>query len=322
MFSTAEEVLEFIKDEDVKFVDVRFCDLPGVMQHFNVPGADGRRGLLHRRPDVRRLVDPRLPGHPRVRHEAHPGPHDAPTSTRSAPRRRSSSTSRSSTRSPTSPTAATRATSPPRPRRTCKSTGIADTAYFGAEAEFYIFDDVRFETKQNAGYYYIDSIEGAWNTGRVEEGGNRGYKTPLQGRLLPRPAGRPLRRPARRDVPRARRRRPRGRAQPPRGRHRRPGRRSTTASTRCCTPADDMMKFKYVVKNVAWERGQDRHLHAEAALRRQRLGHAHATSRCGRTASRCSTTSSATAACPTSPAGTSAACSSTPRRCSRSPTRR
>ena len=39
MFSKPEEVLEFIKSEDVKFVDVRFCDLPGVMQHFNVPAA-------------------------------------------------------------------------------------------------------------------------------------------------------------------------------------------------------------------------------------------------------------------------------------------
>ena len=39
MFSKPEEVLEFIKNEDVKFVDVRFCDLPGVMQHFNVPAA-------------------------------------------------------------------------------------------------------------------------------------------------------------------------------------------------------------------------------------------------------------------------------------------
>lgn len=37
MFSSAEEVLAFIKDEDVKFIDIRFCDLPGVMQHFNVP---------------------------------------------------------------------------------------------------------------------------------------------------------------------------------------------------------------------------------------------------------------------------------------------
>jgi glutamine synthetase len=66
-----------------------------------------------------------------------------------------------------------------------KSTGIADTAFFGAEAEFYVFDDVRFETKQNAGYYYIDSIEGAWNTGREEEGGNKGYKTRYKGGYFP-----------------------------------------------------------------------------------------------------------------------------------------
>ncbi|MCX6418972.1 MAG: type I glutamate--ammonia ligase, partial [Actinobacteria bacterium] len=66
-----------------------------------------------------------------------------------------------------------------------KSTGIADTVYFGPEAEFYIFDDVRFETKQNASYYYIDSIEGAWNTGREEEGGNLGYKTRYKGGYFP-----------------------------------------------------------------------------------------------------------------------------------------
>ncbi|MDT7712142.1 MAG: glutamine synthetase, partial [Pseudonocardiales bacterium] len=39
MFSSSDEVLRFIADEDVEFVDVRFCDLPGVMQHFTVPGA-------------------------------------------------------------------------------------------------------------------------------------------------------------------------------------------------------------------------------------------------------------------------------------------
>ena len=70
-----------------------------------------------------------------------------------------------------------------------KESGIADTVYFGPEAEFYVFDDVRFETKQNAGYYYIDSIEGAWNTGRVEDGGNRGYKTRYKGGYFPVPPG-------------------------------------------------------------------------------------------------------------------------------------
>ena len=56
-----------------------------------------------------------------------------------------------------------------------KSTGIADTAYFGPEAEFYILDDVRFDQTPNSGYYYIDSVEGFWNSGRLENP-NLGYK--------------------------------------------------------------------------------------------------------------------------------------------------
>ena len=56
-----------------------------------------------------------------------------------------------------------------------RSTGIADEAYFGPEAEFFIFDDVRYSQTRNSSYYYVDSIEGAWNTGR-EEAPNLGYK--------------------------------------------------------------------------------------------------------------------------------------------------
>ena len=48
------------------------------------------------------------------------------------------------------------------------STGIADTAYFGCEAEFFIFDDIRFDQTPNAGFYFIDSAEGRWNSGREE----------------------------------------------------------------------------------------------------------------------------------------------------------
>ena len=74
MFSNADEVLKYIKDEGVEFVDVRFCDLPGVMQHFTFPAENFGAGGVHRRPDVRRLVDPRLPGHPRVGHAPAAGP--------------------------------------------------------------------------------------------------------------------------------------------------------------------------------------------------------------------------------------------------------
>ena len=56
-----------------------------------------------------------------------------------------------------------------------KTTGIADMSYWGPEAEFFIFDDVRYDQTENSGYYYIDSIEGEWNTGR-EENPNLGYK--------------------------------------------------------------------------------------------------------------------------------------------------
>jgi glutamine synthetase len=56
-----------------------------------------------------------------------------------------------------------------------KTTGIADTAYFGPEAEFYIFDDVRFDQTPNSGYYFLDSVEGVWNSGR-QENPNLGFK--------------------------------------------------------------------------------------------------------------------------------------------------
>ncbi|MBF0320613.1 MAG: type I glutamate--ammonia ligase [Nitrospirae bacterium] len=56
-----------------------------------------------------------------------------------------------------------------------KSTGIADTAYFGPEAEFFIFDDIRYDQTSHSGYYYIDSKEGIWNSGKDEKP-NLGYK--------------------------------------------------------------------------------------------------------------------------------------------------
>lgn len=57
-----------------------------------------------------------------------------------------------------------------------KTTGIGDTAYFGPEAEFFIFDNVQYDQKSNEGFYHIDSGEGTWNSGRDEDGQNLGYK--------------------------------------------------------------------------------------------------------------------------------------------------
>jgi len=221
MFSKPEEVLEFIKNEDVKFVDVRFCDLPGVMQHFNVPAASLTLDFFT---EGQMFDGSSIRGFQAIHESDMKLIPDATTAYLDPFRTQKTLIMNFSIVDPFTDEPYSRD-----PRNIAakaeaylKSTGIADAAYFGAEAEFYIFDDVRFETKQNASYVFIDSIEAAWNTGRVEEGGNRGLQDPLQGWLLPGPAGRPLRRHARRDVPEAGRCRSQRRAQPPRGGRRRP----------------------------------------------------------------------------------------------------
>jgi glutamine synthetase len=65
-----------------------------------------------------------------------------------------------------------------------KGTKLADTCYVGPEPEFFIFDEVRYEQTQNRGFYEIDSVEGAWNTGRFEEP-NLGYKPSYKGGYFP-----------------------------------------------------------------------------------------------------------------------------------------
>jgi len=68
--------------------------------------------------------------------------------------------------------------------RYMKESGIADTAYYGPEPEFFIFDEVRYEQNQHTGMYVIDSVEGAWNTARFEEP-NLGYKPSFKGGYFP-----------------------------------------------------------------------------------------------------------------------------------------
>ena len=56
------------------------------------------------------------------------------------------------------------------------STGLADMAFFGPEPEFFLFDDVRYNSSAGGSFYSVDTIEAGWNTGRLEEGGNLAYK--------------------------------------------------------------------------------------------------------------------------------------------------
>ena len=68
-----------------------------------------------------------------------------------------------------------------------EQTGIADTAFFGPEAEFYIFDSIRYDQNEFEGYYHVDSVAGAWQSGQEEDGGNLGYKPRYKGGYFPLP---------------------------------------------------------------------------------------------------------------------------------------
>ncbi|NED96645.1 type I glutamate--ammonia ligase [Phytoactinopolyspora alkaliphila] len=186
MFTNADELLKFVKDEGVEFVDVRFCDLPGVMQHLNVPASTFNADTIA---DGMMFDGSSIRGFQAI-HESDMKLIPDPTTAFVDPFRKAKTlalnfsivdpfTDEPYSRDPRNIAAKAEAY--------LSSTGIADTVYFGPEAEFYVFDDVRFETSEKAGYYYIDSIEAAWNTGRHEEGGNRGYKTRYKGGYFPVP---------------------------------------------------------------------------------------------------------------------------------------
>jgi glutamine synthetase len=186
MFTTADEVLSYIRDEGVQFVDVRFCDLPGVMQHFTVPATSVDEDFFE---NGQMFDGSSIRGFQAI-HESDMQLIPDPATAFVDPFRTAKTlamnfsivdpfTKEKYSRDPRNIAAKAEAY--------LKESGIADTVYFGPEAEFYVFDDVRFETKQNAGYYFIDSIEGAWNTGRLEDGGNRGYKPRYKGGYFPVP---------------------------------------------------------------------------------------------------------------------------------------
>jgi glutamine synthetase len=171
---TPKDVRKLIEDAGTKILDLRFVDLPGVWQHFSLPakdisddlfgegiGFDGSsiRGyqqiqesdmLLIADPDTA-YVDPVL---------------EVPTLSMIC-----------NVFDPVTREAYTR---DPRyiaqkAEAYLKNAGLADISYWGPEAEFYIFDDVRFDQTARGGYYFVDSCEGVWNSG-TDEGPNLGYK--------------------------------------------------------------------------------------------------------------------------------------------------
>ncbi len=171
---TPKEVLAFAKEKGVKAVDIRFMDFPGIWQHFTVPmgelteevfddgyGFDGSsiRGWqpIHASdmlvvPDPKTTqIDPffEVPTLVMIGNIVDP-----------------------ITREPYSRDPRYIAQ---KAEAYLKRSGIGDTAYFGPEAEFFMFDEVRYESSRNAAFYELDSREAVWNTGRIENP-NLGYK--------------------------------------------------------------------------------------------------------------------------------------------------
>jgi glutamine synthetase len=171
---TPKQVLDMAKENNVKVVDLRFMDFPGLWQHFTVPmgeleessfedgfGFDGSsiRGWqpIHAS-DMLVVPDPET---------AKVDPFfEVPTLVLIC------DIVDPVTREPYSrdPRHIAR-----KAEAFLKNSGIGDVAYIGPEAEFFIFDDVKYDLGTNFAYYEIDSVEGNWNTGR-EEGPNLGYK--------------------------------------------------------------------------------------------------------------------------------------------------
>jgi glutamine synthetase len=186
VFANPEELLRYLKNEGVKFVDVRFCDLPGVMQHFTVPvesfdDSVFRDGLAFDGSSIR--------GFQQIHESDMLLLPDVATSFLDPFRVEKTLALNFFIHDPF-----TREPYSRDPRNVAKkaetylaSSGIADTAYFGPEAEFYIFDSIRHSTQANEAFYYIDSVEGWWNSGKEEPGGNRGYKTVYKGGYFPVP---------------------------------------------------------------------------------------------------------------------------------------
>ena len=181
---TPKEALSLAKDLKVKMVDLKFIDLPGVWQHFSIPlnelteecfeeglGFDGSsiRGwkVIHESdmlvmPDSRTAVLDPFCAEPTL----------------------------SLTCSVSDPVTKTPYERDPRgiaerAENYLKSTGIADVVYMGPEAEFFIFDDVRYECGESASFYQLDSVEAQWNTGRDEGANNMGYKIRHKGGYFP-----------------------------------------------------------------------------------------------------------------------------------------
>lgn len=174
MFQTPQEFLNYVKENNIQIIDLKFIDMPGIWQHLSlfhdqidessfdtgVPfdGSSIRGWKAINESDMTMVLDPKT---------AWIDPFMAEPTLSVICSIKEPRTGEPYSRCPR--TIAQKAVD------YLISTGIGDTVFIGPEAEFFVFDDVRFDQTENKGFYYVDSVEGRWNSGK-EEGPNLGYK--------------------------------------------------------------------------------------------------------------------------------------------------
>jgi glutamine synthetase len=172
---TPAEVLKMAKEKDVKVVDIRFMDFPGMWQHFSVPVKELNEGSFE---DGFGFDGSSIRGWQPINASDMLVIPDATTAKIDPFFEVPTLVMIGNIADPITREAYSRD-----PRHIAKKaeaylnrTGIGDTAYVGPEAEFFIFDNIQYESGRNMAFYEIDSVEASWNTGR-DESPNLGYKS-------------------------------------------------------------------------------------------------------------------------------------------------
>ncbi len=185
MTSTAD-ILEMVEDEGVKFVDLRFTDTKGKEQHVTLPVSAVDEDLFE---DGKMFDGSSIAGWKGINESDMILMPDKDTAMLDPFFMDKTLLVRCDIVEPSTMQGYERdpRSIAKRAEAYLKSTGIADGAFFGPEPEFFVFDDVRWGDDIQGNYYQIDSLEGAWNTGRDYEEGNMGHRPGVKGGYFPVP---------------------------------------------------------------------------------------------------------------------------------------
>jgi glutamine synthetase len=182
----SSKIMETIKNEDVKFVDLRFTDTRGKEQHVSLPASIVNDSLFQ---DGKMFDGSSIAGWKGIEASDMVLMPEADTAVLDPFSDETTLIVRCDILEPATMQGYERdpRSVAKRAEAYLKSTGIADTAYFGPEPEFFVLDDVRWGADMSGAFYKVDSDEADWNSERVFEDGNMGHRPSVKGGYFPVP---------------------------------------------------------------------------------------------------------------------------------------